>query len=552
MSDEAFRLLRAFIVAAVLASLVAPALGAAATELRPQAEHSPALKPNEVHDYSVALRRGESAVVVVNQKGIDVVVEIRSPGGALLDEVDGPTGREGEEVAEIVAQEGGTYALRVRPFTPSGPAGTYAIQLRERRTVDATRAILRQREAARAEATAWLRSRTSRVAEPRAELAALAARATVIGLGEATHGSREFGDLRLELTRRLITHHGYRIVALEQSADSIAAQRPYIAGESSSRTVAASGWIGRRWLLDLVEWVRDWNVAHPADRVRIVGLDPQENQRSLRTLSGFLEQAYDDDTLLAAWAKAQAEVAAADAQTSVFGNSSVDPEARQFLFELLARLTLDEAMLRREHGAAVEPALAAATTLAEMADFNSGAPLGRSRDWYMAMRVLRALGESPGSRAVYWAHNAHVAARGGTAGGVLRASIGCAYAPIALTFFEGSFIAQVANDPGHRLERFTLQRPAEQTIETMLSPLSEGPVLSIWPCGKEERESVPPWLLAPRPMRWIGGIWSSEYASSAQYRAFDLLDNFDGILFLPRVTAEEIPADLEAVPPRHP
>ena len=38
--------------------------------------------------------------------------------------------------------------------------------------------------------------------------------------------------------------------------------------------------------------------------------------------------------------------------------------------------------------------------------------VSHSRDWFMAENLLRALeGEAPGTKAVVWAHNAHVAAQ---------------------------------------------------------------------------------------------------------------------------------------------
>jgi hypothetical protein len=104
------------------------------------------------------------------------------------------------------------------------------------------------------------------------------------------------------------------------------------------------------------------------------------------------------------------ELAAADEQTPVFGDSNVDPAVRQFLFEILSNLTLDEAILEARHGwDAFNAARRAATILAQFADFNSGSrdSISHSRDWYMAANVLEAPSTS---RFVYWAHNAYVAA----------------------------------------------------------------------------------------------------------------------------------------------
>jgi Isochorismatase family len=44
-------------------------------------------------DYSIALAAKESALIIVRQEGVDVVIDVTAPDGSLLDSVDSPTGR---------------------------------------------------------------------------------------------------------------------------------------------------------------------------------------------------------------------------------------------------------------------------------------------------------------------------------------------------------------------------------------------------------------------------------------------------------------------------
>ena len=46
-------------------------------------------------------------------------------------------------------------------------------------------------------------------------LVELASAAQFVLIGEASHGTHEFYDVRAQITRRLIAEHGFRIVALE-------------------------------------------------------------------------------------------------------------------------------------------------------------------------------------------------------------------------------------------------------------------------------------------------------------------------------------------------
>src|SRR5439155_176079 len=92
------------------------------------------LGPGEVHTYVVRLEPGESAEIVVRQMGVDVVVEVRDPGGRLMDSIDSPTGRNGDEVADVIAGEGGEYSIGVKPISPREPVGKYRVELRLLRT----------------------------------------------------------------------------------------------------------------------------------------------------------------------------------------------------------------------------------------------------------------------------------------------------------------------------------------------------------------------------------------------------------------------------------
>ncbi|HEX8244434.1 MAG TPA: erythromycin esterase family protein [Longimicrobium sp.] len=515
--------------------------------------------------------------IVVRQMGVDVVVEVRGPDGALLDAVDSPTGRTGDEPVELVAERGGTYRLVVRPYDQGEPEGRYRLTVMEWRNRRATAALLAARAASRDSAAAWLAGRTSPLVRAGGTeaavpaLDALAARARVMGLGEATHGSRELADTRLALTQYLVSRQAVRLVALEQSASRVAVLDRWAGGEdvpdSTLRAVLESGWIGRRTLGELVRWLRAWNSAHPAGRVRLVGLDPQDNARGRAALREVVARGYSADT--AAWFRAMdADLAAADSQALVFGDSGVDPATRRSLFELMSRLDLDAPLLAPRVGAAaLAQAREAAAHLAQMADFNATDANrgGRSRDAYMAANLLRALAElPPGARAVFWAHNAHVAAPPGrqpgarTSGAWLRDLLGCEYAAVASSFGQGGFVAQRPNDPQDRLEKTVLPPAPAESVDSVMGLVlrrvahagaADG-VIASWSCGEPAAAGVPRWLGEARALHWVGGLYEAGSPPSAAFRPFDLLRDFDGVVYLPRVNADEIFLDRPLVPAR--
>src|SRR5262245_50116431 len=433
--------------------------------------------PSLSHDFTVRLKRGMSVLLAVQQIGVDLVVEIRDPDGHLLQAVDGPTGRTGEERAEIFADRDGAFGVRIRPFSKDEPEGPYRLTVVELRDVKATKSLLAARARERDAAAAWLRQRsaplTVEIDGALTPLDELAGKARVIGLGEATHGSRELSDLRFAVTRYLAQRHGVRLIAVEYSVSRLSVLNAWALGgpvdDAEARRALDSGWIGRRTLGELVRWLREWNGAHPRDTVRLVGVDPQDNERARTALRDVLSRAYGDG--IAGLAGALEEMDAADTQSSVFGDSGVSASTYRTLVEVAARLDADVPLLSSRLGAdKVEAARDAARQLVQFADFNALGSGIRSRDWYMAANLVRALDAEPeGARAVIWSHNAHVSVSAGrpgrTSGALLREALGCGYRALATSFGEGAFVAQRPNDLEDRLEVSTLPPAPPESID---------------------------------------------------------------------------------------
>ena len=518
--------------------------------------------PNSEQSATIRLQRGESAEIIVLQKGIDVVVALRSPDGTLLDEVDSPNARNGDEPVHIYASVPGEYHIHVRPFAKTEPQAAIEVRVAALRNAAETARLRRAQAQVRSTAAEWLRVRASalppldRVADVPAlgPFDRLAASARVMGLGEATHGSREFGDVRLALVKRLVERHGYRLVAVEDSISRWRLMEPYVAGLAPAPAAAPEwGWIGRRSRRELLEWARSWNLEHPTDRIRIVGVDPQDNRPEREALGPLLERAF-GEAVKEPWTKAAAAMAAADEQAQVFGDSSIDPAVRAFLHETVARLEGDAPLLKRRMG---EPdyrrALDYSREMAATADFNGGGPLGRSRDWYMAQWTLRAL-DAAGldAKAAYWAHNSHVSATARSwepTGALLRSALGCGYRALATTFGQGQFLVQASGDPSNRLYVETVAAPDEETVEAALAQVRPGAHIASWDCGPGA-DRGPSWLKTPRRMRWIGGVYAPGSARSASYRPYAVTEAFDGIVYFPFVRAEADPGDRPAVAPR--
>ena len=117
------------------AAATVPAQTAAGSPLSQQTTESTPLelgKPVErelagdaAHSYRITLAANQFLHVVVEQKGIDVVVALFAPDGKKVAEVDSPNGSQGPEPILVMAEVTGTYRLEVRSFDAKAGAGRY-------------------------------------------------------------------------------------------------------------------------------------------------------------------------------------------------------------------------------------------------------------------------------------------------------------------------------------------------------------------------------------------------------------------------------------------
>jgi CHAT domain-containing protein/tetratricopeptide (TPR) repeat protein len=86
------------------------------------------------HSYRIALISGQFLFVVVDQRGIDVVVTLFGPDDRKIVEVDSPNGMQGLESVLLVAEASGSYRLEVRSLEEDAAAGHYQVKIEELRT----------------------------------------------------------------------------------------------------------------------------------------------------------------------------------------------------------------------------------------------------------------------------------------------------------------------------------------------------------------------------------------------------------------------------------
>ena len=115
------------------------------------------LGSDQVHEFTVNSKANSFVQLVVEQKGIDVVVKISSPDGKELARCDTPNGADGLEQVSFLATESGKYRIAISPLNKDAASGRYQIKLIEAR--EATEEEIeasKNREAAKAKGIALL------------------------------------------------------------------------------------------------------------------------------------------------------------------------------------------------------------------------------------------------------------------------------------------------------------------------------------------------------------------------------------------------------------
>ena len=125
--------------------------------------------------------------------------------------------------------------------------------------------------------------------------------AQIVALGEATHGNKEFQQLRLDVFQVLVEKYGVRAFALEGDFGGCEAINRYIHGAdgTAAEALSATGFAIYRTeeMENLVEWMRGYNAsATQGDDLRFYGFDMEQRAYNYRYLLEAVHKANIDTT----------------------------------------------------------------------------------------------------------------------------------------------------------------------------------------------------------------------------------------------------------------
>jgi erythromycin esterase-like protein len=371
--------------------------------------------------------------------------------------------------------------------------------------------------------------------------------ARVVLLGEASHGTSEFYRARAEISRRLIEHHGFNIVAVEAdwpdaaTVDRYVRHRRWREGELRAFERFPT-WMWRNREFDkFIRWMREHNGKRPYERMcGFYGLDLYNLSGSIHAVIDFLEREDPELARLAHRRYGCLEPWAEEPQlygrnALLEGYARCEVGALQMLKDLLKKQIdcyseeCDEWLDAAANARLVKDAEAYYRIM-----YHGSAESWNVRDTHMFETLNMILNAKPNSKSIVWAHNSHIGNAAFTDMGQRREEINIGQlakekwdAKARLIGFGTHTGTVAAADDWDEPMRVKHVRPSlpesyerashESGVGRFLLDLREGEV------GREIRQS----LTEPRLERFIGVIYRPETERWSHYSEAILPRQFD-------------------------
>jgi erythromycin esterase-like protein len=396
-------------------------------------------------------------------------------------------------------------------------------------------------------------------------LAAIDPRASLVLIGEATHGTHEFYRIRADLTRALIRHRGFTCVAAEADwPDAYRANRwVRLLGDDETAEAALGDftrfprWMWRnREVVRFLRWLRGENAGRSVGtRVGFYGLDLYSLHRSMTRVIEYLDKVDSAAARRAREGYACFDVFGDDVQAygyvaSLHLERSCEDEVVEQLVRLRrqaaeyagrdGRIAADEYFVAEQNARVVRDAEAYYRAM-----FRGGAESWNLRDRHM-MGTLDALLEHAGrpgqpGRAVVWAHNSHLgdaratglAARGElNLGQLARERFGHACCAIGMTTHDGEVTA------AHQWEEPAALRAVRPSLAGSYERLFHDTKVETFMLALSTPELARA-LAGPRLERAIGVLYRPETERASHYFSARLPQQFDVVVHVDRTRALE-------------
>lgn len=383
-------------------------------------------------------------------------------------------------------------------------------------------------------------------------------------IGESTHGSHEFYQIRAEMTKRLICEQGFNAVAIEGDWPDAYRINRYVKGDKTIKNSIDAlrqfkrfpTWMWRNnVLVAFIDWLYQHNSGkNEADKAGFYGLDLYSLNASFEAIIKYLEK---QDTDAAARAKQRyacfdhfSEDLQSYGYATAFGPAKTCEDA---VIEQLIDLNRNAYLYLQQNSLAAETFFDVEQNarLVKNAEryyrsmFNSRASSWNVRDTHMA-ETLDHLADYLSKtlqkqiKTVIWAHNSHIGDARATESGkqgqlnigqLVKEKYGERAVLIGFLTYSGSVTAASAWDSV--AERKIVRPALKNSYERFFHDLHIPACSIIFRDNEKTRKAVPHDFLE----RAIGVIYLPQTERASHYFYADLGRQFDIVIYIDRTTA---------------
>lgn len=364
----------------------------------------------------------------------------------------------------------------------------------------------------------------------------------LVGLGEATHGTREFFQMKHRLLEFLVKEMRFTVFTIESSYAGCQLINDYVLYGNGDKAAALSGQGYVAWDTEeftaMLDWMRAYNQTVTEDKkVKFYGVDFGFNDAGREKVLAYLQKY--DAAQIAATAAFFRELAQEEEKWPT--RLEKDDTKRKTWFiqieYLIAYLKKNEGNLIAASSAAeFRQILKYVQTMRQWLLVNIPS-IAASRSQIMGENLLALMEEMPGANFIIWQHNGHISVNTlrSNMGYRLRQKLGNGYYALGFEFSQGSYQNRIVlpdNYLGDLIENTHPPVPA-QSLPWYLSHTKKGNFLlnlrtTVF------NTMVEKWLNQPKEVhnvQWFANETSKNFAEMKNLKSM-----YDGILFIENTT----------------
>ena len=375
--------------------------------------------------------------------------------------------------------------------------------------------------------------------------------AKIIALGESTHGTSEFFKVKHRLLQYAILEMGVRVFVLEDNqllVEKINGFVLYGIGEAEVLIKGLFAVWNTTEMLNLIKWLRFYNVKHPDKMVEFVGMDVQNPELAIESLNDYLSKK--DKLLQMNSLNILAEIKT-EWKNSFLKNDTVltrwDRSA-ETNFDLILSYKdkwLSDAA-NKSDSLEVEWAIKNARTIKQFVETALGG-IYEGRDKAMAENIEWIINQrKPNTTILIWAHDSHISRGdnldpgsnfffGKSMGSYLSKKYGDNYRSFGLFTYHGNCLGTISYSDFTQ-KPFRIYTSPRGSLDDALNQLSnkmkrENLIMNLIPFRDDSPELE--WINKKRPVRYVGYV-AEDYGFGGRY---SIPYQFDGIIFINKTSA---------------